>query len=288
MVDKNIIQVLIDFELKAAELYERAATVFVDDRGLAFLLTTLAEEEHEHADILKVALATASKRSDASDVTIFDPEDRERLTSDFSALSAEMDAGTLTKEALIGFVVSIEYSEFNEIFLYVVNSVKEESRDVIPKVVKIQQHKKHVERFIDSRPEFVEYQDKMERLPNTWDEHILVIDDKNNITSLLEAIFFSEGSVERAENYEDALEKLKETYYAAIISDVNMPIAGGIGFYEKAAEIHPEVSERILFLAGPLKHVHKTFLEDNKLSYISKPISIKDIKKAVLEILYRK
>jgi CheY-like chemotaxis protein len=116
-------------------------------------------------------------------------------------------------------------------------------------------------------------------------EKVLVVDDEKGIIDVLRIMLKKECGVEFAMNGKEALEKLRDQSFAAIISDIKMPIMDGIEFYTKAVEEYPYTRTKFLFLTGFSSVEHTKFFEMNNLKCLSKPSQMKDIKKAVTEII---
>ncbi len=123
--------------------------------------------------------------------------------------------------------------------------------------------------------------------PEKCQEKILIVDDEKSIVDLLRIMLRKEGVIECAANGKEALDKLGEKYYSAIISDVNMPVMDGIEFYSRAVEAYPYTRERFLFYSGYSNSEQVYFFEINNLKCLSKSSELKDIKKAVTDILGR-
>ena len=67
---------------------------------------------------------------------------------------------------------------------------------------------------------------------------VLVIDDEQQIVTLLESLLSAEGyEVLKAFDGEEGLEVLKSSKPHLILMDVNMPHVGGISFYHRLASV---------------------------------------------------
>ena len=104
---------------------------------------------------------------------------------------------------------------------------------------------------------------------------------------MLVAILEEDDTIHSASNGKDALRKLDDEHYSAIVSDVDMPLMNGIEFYKKAVEKYPNIRDRFLFFTGSFDLEVLDFFKQNKIKYLPKPSSITDIKKAVFEIISR-
>ncbi len=116
-------------------------------------------------------------------------------------------------------------------------------------------------------------------------EKVLVVDDEKGIIDVLKIMLRKECRVESAMNGREALDKLKDQSFAAIISDIKMPVMDGIEFYTKAVEEYPYTRTKFLFLTGFSSAEHTRFFAENHLKCLSKPSQMKDIKKALAEII---
>jgi len=125
----------------------------------------------------------------------------------------------------------------------------------------------------------------MEETMTGTQERVLVVDDEKGIIDVLKIMLRKECGVVSAMNGREALEKLRDQSFAAIISDIKMPVMDGIEFYTKAVEEYPYTRTKFLFLTGFSSVEHTRFFEDNNLKCLSKPSQMKDIKKAVSEII---
>lgn len=125
----------------------------------------------------------------------------------------------------------------------------------------------------------------MARLFGDRPENILIVDDKVMITDMLRVTLEGEGNVEVAENGEEALRKISERYFKIIISDVDMPVMGGIELFEMAVKDYPTIKGRFLFYTGHSDPGRISFFEKNNLRYLAKPSHVKTIKRVVMEML---
>jgi len=284
---KEVINWLLEVEEAARKVYEKAASRFQNDKELSDFLRHLSSDEKMHYDIISRAAELTRDRPFPPLAIDVNDDVRKKIVNYLLLAEKKLEANSLTREDIIDFIISAEFSEWNDIFLYVTNSLKHNYREFTPVVTKIHQHKRYIERFLESHHEFKHYLEKIITLPKIWEEKILVVDDETVIADLLVAIFVDEGVVDTAVNGKDALKKVDENYYAAIVTDVNMPVMNGMEFYKKAAEKHPDIKERFLFFTGVLEEERLSFFKRNSLRYIAKPAKISDIKKELVAILNR-
>ena len=113
----------------------------------------------------------------------------------------------------------------------------------------------------------------------------MIVDDYKPFVDLLSALLGEEGAVDTANNGTEGLSKLGTTYYDAIISDVDMPSLDGISFYKEAQKNEPNIRERFIFLTATADDTKQTFIKENDLHYLKKPIGLNVLQKAVHDIL---
>jgi CheY-like chemotaxis protein len=193
-------------------------------------------------------------------------------------------ADKFSMQNVIDCLVTTEFSEWNDIFIYVVNVLAKE-REFMPVAAKIHGHLKEIENFVGSLSEGQKYLYVIKSLPHVWKEHILIIDDDLLIVQFLRSLLYHEGEIETAMNGRDGLQKIKEKYFDVIISDINMPVMDGLEFYNQAFAYDPSIKERIMFLGGLPKPEQVEFFHKNNLRYLRKPAPIKEIVKNVSEIM---
>jgi len=112
-------------------------------------------------------------------------------------------------------------------------------------------------------------------------EKILVVDDEEGIRQLIKDTLELVGyDVDTAVDGLDALEKIAQNEYEAIIADINMPNLDGIGLLRRLRELDEDVSVVMVTGVTALEVVRET-LKSSIYDYILKPISpigqIKDV-----------
>ena len=288
---ERIIDWLISMEDSARDFYQEAAAFFEKDKEFAALLINLAADEKLHSDMLKKAsgcLTTLPPEKIEPPPVSIGPETKKNLCAPIEECMEKIKTAELTKEEALECILSTEFSEWNEVFLYVMNSLRECSSEFVTVASGIQRHIRHVERFLESMGDAGRFSAKIRKLPVIWQENILVVDDSEPTVSLLSAILSREGQVETASNGKEALEKIKQKYYRAILTDVDMPVMDGMEFYEAAVKIYPDIRKRIIFSTGHDAPEVLSFFRKNHLRYMIRPVPINEIRETVSDIMDRK
>lgn len=275
----------VEIEDAARRFYRAAAERFTDDKELQELLLTLEADEHRHYAIIK-ALQGFEEELPAIELTFSMAEHEMAETLEkFHNCRERLKDGTLTKIDLLHAIAEVEFAEHNDFFLYTVNSIKEALPGIISKVIDFKEHRAHIERFLKTRPEFNEVIDKINLLPVVSKGRLLIVDDETALIEAFNKLLSEHGIIDSASNGEEALAKLNTHEYAAIITDVMMPVMDGIEFYQKAIALHPHTKNRFIFLTN-FGDMYSSFFKENTIKYLEKPASIKEIKKALSEVLH--
>ena len=106
---------------------------------------------------------------------------------------------------------------------------------------------------------------------------ILVVDDEKDINDSLSFILEKEGYiVEQAENGKVAYEKILNSYYDLVITDIEMPMMKGTELLEKISAVTPQTSVIMITAYGSLETTIKA-LRNGAQDYILKPIEFDEI-----------
>jgi two-component system NtrC family sensor kinase len=102
---------------------------------------------------------------------------------------------------------------------------------------------------------------------------MLVVDDEASVRVALQRYFASRGhEVETTASGKDALARLREGTFDAVIVDMRMPDLSGEELYEELRVKDPGHAERVLFTTGQLVDEHvRSFLASTGRPYIPKP-----------------
>ena len=104
-----------------------------------------------HHDILTRAAAGIMGRTELQPIMIKLPDDtRLQIEKLFLSVDKNIKTEALQKEICWSFIVTIEFSELNDIFTYVVNTIRHYNSEIIPLAAGMHQHTRQVERYIES------------------------------------------------------------------------------------------------------------------------------------------
>lgn len=282
---KKLVKWLREIEHNANDLYLNAANVFSGDSQFKAFLEHIAEDEAWHYHVMGSAAEYFSSTPPPVPVISVDKETSDKVINFFSDMRERLEKETISKEEFIEKIVEAELSEWNDIFLYVVNILREETNEFKYPVIKIQDHMKKILKFLEKTSNHSNLLNKLKALPPVWTENILIVDEEEMITTLIKSLLNRDGNIDVANNGEVALNYLEEKFYKLIISDIEMPIMDGITFFKKAIAKFPSLHKRFLFMSGDLSPDIKAFFDENHLKYLSKPMKIRVLREAASEII---
>lgn len=282
---KEIITWLIHIEQMAHDFYKAATALLPNEKELTIFLNRLSEDEAWHTKVMSSIDKYLQDNDEHTRFLTLDSDTQERIENNFAKCREMMASGNLTKESLAQCIAEIEFSEWNAIFLFVVNALKDRKKEFIYVAAKIQQHKNDIEKFLSTLPDNQQYLEIIRQLPPVWKPRILVVDDSAPIAELIRDMLSSEGTVELAKNGTEGVKKTRDNYFDVIISDIDMLAMDGIEFYQEVARQYPNIGRRFIFHTGVSSAEYTAFFTENNLRYIIKPARVDKIKQTVADII---
>lgn len=282
---KDIIDWLKSVEHIAGEVYLEAAATFSHEKDLSEFLHQLAEEEAWHFHVMGSAANFLQSEPDFVPAISVDKETEDRIISYFKTMRKGMESKTLSRNDLLEKIVRAEMSEWNDIFTYVVNTLKEKSPEFKYPAARIQSHLKGVEYFLQNIEKQPDILTKISQLPPVWVESILIAEDDPMVANLIKSLLNRDGKIDIAENGKDALELIQSKYYKLIISDIDMPVMDGITLFEETKKVFPNIHTRFLFITGNLSPERQLFLKNSDVQFLAKPMEIKTLREMAYQII---
>jgi two-component system, chemotaxis family, chemotaxis protein CheY len=274
----------------AGKVYRAAAHDLGGDwAGGAAFLERMAADEERHRRAMNAALEFMAKNemSLPSDI-LLDDTTKQHIETPFRVMQELLESGNLTRSAFIDNFLASEFSEWNTLFLYIINTLKEVDRTFQHSAAEMQHHLGEIEEFVASLPEGREYLNRFDAVPKVWERKILVVDDSPVFRAFLSSLLRGIGTIEKASDGLEALEKASTHHYDAIVSDVQMPVMDGPEFYKRLARTDPQVHSRLLFFTATPTDALEAFFRDEELRYMAKPAPIDKLQEAVRAILKRR
>lgn len=274
---KDLATVLMLVEDKAAAFYQTMAVYFQNDPSIAATLANFARDEESHSAIMKTVATCMIEGSETSFPLQFNETTELEISNTMALCIAMAKAGNLTLRQLGEAMLDIEFSEWNSLFFFVVNTFKDASSECKMAAIQLQGHLRRIQQFLEQIPLDNDLLARIRNLPSLWIENILVIDDEGTVRELLKAVLKRMGKVEVACDGVEGLEKIRGTYYALIVSDITMPRCNGIELFRQALGQFPSIGKRFLFFSGRVSDDQLSFIRQHNLELIEKPALLKEI-----------
>jgi CheY-like chemotaxis protein/rubrerythrin len=278
---KAIIEWLITIEHSASSFYREAADYFHDDKDLTKFLKHLSADEAEHYHLMASAFQYIESRPPIKTPIEIDDSIKTKIETQFSSATLLLHNGLITRELVIDCVVESEFSEWNDLFVFVVNTLKAEDRIFAYAASRVEHHLRYIELYLNSTEYGKNKLQSFTQLPYAKKVKILIVDDDSAIAELLSALLEDVCASDLAANGAEALEKIKTNVYDLVISDVDMPKMDGLELYKHAMSLLTKPNDMFIFHTGNLTNDLRSFFETNKLTYMEKPSSIIKIRNTV-------
>ena len=170
---KKLVRWLREVEHIANDMYLNAATVYADDPQFKAFLEHIAEDEAWYYHVMGSAAEYFNSTPPPVPVISVDKKTSDKVINFISDINERLEKKTISKAEFIEKIVEAEFSEWNDIFLYVVNILKEKTNEFKYPVIKIQGHIKKIVQFLEETGNHSIVLKKLRTLPPVWTENIL-------------------------------------------------------------------------------------------------------------------
>jgi len=282
---RDMIEWLLSVETRARDFYRHMAEVFAADPEFADFLQNLAGEEAEHIEFLGEFGGAMAAAILTRAPVIVDPTTRHGITVPFDQGMSLLEAGNLSPDKLLEIIADLEFSEWNELFLYVVKAIKEQGSRGEKYAAVIDRHRGEIEEFLITHNAAPALLERIRRMPPVWEKRILVVEDDAPLAFLLKNLLQKEAEIVLAEDGEKGLECLRQGYFDGVVCDVEMPVRDGIELFRAASVADPTLGERWVFFSGTRNTDQVNYIKSNHLRFLRKPCSISEIRRTIAEIV---
>ena len=141
-----------------------------------------------------------------------DSSTRDHVETPLKQLRKLMISHTMTRRNVCDCIVRAEFSEWNDIFIYVIKPFQEYSRTFQYLAATIQAHQKRIEKFLEDLPDDFGLSEEIRKLPRIWEERILIVEDEPVIRELFAKLLRRLGDIETASDGQEALDKVKDHF----------------------------------------------------------------------------
>jgi two-component system, NtrC family, sensor kinase len=125
--------------------------------------------------------------------------------------------------------------------------------------------------------------------PHRSPARVLVVDDDVEVLAVLTEVLGAAGHVvEPVTDSRQALTRLGEGAFDAVVSDVQMPGLSGVELHDAVARDHPRLAERFILVSGDaIRPELPEFVDRTGVPVLAKPFDIREIMRLVQAILDR-
>ena len=115
---------------------------------------------------------------------------------------------------------------------------------------------------------------------------LLVEDERALAAAVVDALTDAGLQVDHAGDGEEALARVRQKTYDAIVCDLKMPRVDGMTLYRAIAAATPALARRVIFVTGDVAGTDaERFLEESGCRWLAKPFRLADLLRAVRETL---
>lgn len=284
---KEIMDWLLSMEQLAHDVYKAASDHFLlEDKDFSSFLATLAEEESLHFQLIRNAADSLKEKEELPVAAIdMDSSTRELLEAPLRRLQGLISTSSLTREIANECILTVEFSEFNHVFLYVMDAFQKGNRVCQQAAATIQAHQERIEQFLKDTPGGVKILEDFQKLPRIWSQKILIVDDEAALQNMFARLLRDLGTVETANNGLEALDKVRNHFFNIVVSDIDMPMMNGLEFYQKAVEMNSDIGCRFLFCSGNVTSDIECFCREHDLILLAKPFNFRQLHAAVRDVM---
>jgi CheY-like chemotaxis protein len=216
---------------------------------------------------------------------VLDRQTRNSVESLLDRFERLLARTAVSRKDVIEYIARAESSELNPVFLYVADEYRRTSREGERITGEIQRHLSHIQSFIDDLPRDLRPSVDVSTLPFVGETRFLVLDDRGALRKLLASLLARRGAVDTAGEGHEALERLREHFHDAIVSDLHMPGMDGLEFYRRAVAYDAHLKGRFLFYSADVSPERERCLKDNGICLLRKPFDLPAFGKAIDRIL---
>ena len=282
---KDIISWLIGIEANAANLYAKAAVLFREDGEFSQFLSLMSTEEKEHEELLQKASVSISDKQMKRASFFLDEGFREKIEAPFARAWQLLRTGELTKAAMIDVLAEAEFSEWNELFLYTIDTLNTVGNDFQKAVSGVDEHRAHIQKYISSLPDGDSFIQRVRKLSQVGSKRVLIVEDNHFVARMLEALAVDEVEVIIARNGEEGLAYIQQGRFDLIVSDIEMPKMNGVDMYKQALAMDPTLCSRFIFFTGTENPEYLAFVRSTKILMLPKPSPVRVICDMMNDIL---
>lgn len=114
-----------------------------------------------------------------------------------------------------------------------------------------------------------------------------MVDDEPDVADVIAELLRSDGhNVEVVESGEAALNRVADSDFDLVLSDIRMPGLDGPALYARLAETRPELVGRVAFITGDMLSPNaRQFLEAADCPRLEKPVTLSELRETISRMM---
>lgn len=273
-------------EQLACDLYRTAAERFHHDGVLASFLNQLARDEAWHVQLMQEALQLLDDTdSPPAPALSLDIGLRQQVETPLREGIEALRNGNLTIAELCGLIATAEFSEWNDVFLYVIDALRSRNRDFDYIAAAIQVHEERIGKFLAAVPGAADTAQRIDALSHVWPPRLLVVEDDPAVRRLFRTVLQRSGEVHQAANGGEALEQLRQHHFSAILADIDMPQMSGTELFQRALALDSRLAEHFIFYTADPPAEALDLAHSYQLPLLHKPVPLQQMLDAVANVV---
>lgn len=286
MTLQEVIMWLRGIEDLACSIYSEVAESNALNSDVADFLRRLAKDEALHYHLMGSAAELLRSRGEPVPSSVLvDAEAKKRVEEPLRNLHAQLQHKQLTERTVMEALVASETSEWNGIFLYVINFCIELSPAFQHMAATIQAHEKLIEEYLVATGKHDDLSRKLSSLTEIWHNRLLVVEDDKAVRSFLVNALSRYGQVTAVEDGELALAKIRENFFNVVITDVDMPVRDGISLLQEAVLEDEFWRKHFIVCTGNPRDEVRKVTRNYGVTLLEKPMPLRSLKEAVEKVL---
>lgn len=282
----EVVSWLKSIESRVGNIYSKAAESCINDKEFSSFLSNLAEDESLHSSFMSMVHDYLAKNKKPVMLDVFlDEKTIDNVEGLLEKFENHLAGEKISRKQIIEYMARAESCELNPVFLYIAGTFGTLNRETEYITSEIQSHLLRIHDYINSLGEEMKPTLNIETFTFIWDSRFLIVDDNESLRKLVCSLLSSRGNAEMASDGQSALEMVRQHFYNAIVSDIEMPGMDGLEFYQKAIEYDPRLKQNFMFYSANITPKREEYLSKNHLPFLRKPFGLSDFQNIIEQFL---
>jgi len=133
-------------------------------------------------------MASLSRESIDKVTFHFDEDFRHKILAPIVNATNSLNRGELSQREMVDVIAEIEFSEWNEMFIYAIDAAKVLGEEIQYAASEIDQHRIHIQEYISALPDGESLLQKVRRLKPVSNKSVLIVEDNVAVARMPEPL----------------------------------------------------------------------------------------------------